>query len=60
MFKKIRKWYLKHFRHSVWWKELCEEEYCSKCEFKTETCTIDYYSGKCFDIPAEYREKGTN
>lgn len=49
MMKRIRNLYLKHFKFDVWWKEYCEEHYCSRCKDRTETCSIDYITGKCIE-----------
>ena len=51
MLKKIRSWYLKHFRFNVWWQEYCEEHYCKDCKDRTPLCYIDYYDGHCWSAP---------
>lgn len=51
MFRKIRKWYLKHHKFDIWWEELCKEKYCNQCRNLGKNignkCHIDYLGGKC-------------
>lgn len=36
------------------WEELCDKEYCAKCQYREEhengMCNVDYVTGKCFVV----------